>query len=81
MAFGDFIELVMWYKHINKSEFEKMMGTSASSVDRLLHDSIHLPPKKMVKLSKIIDVPLEVLFMWQGHDLAKRYNETELKDE
>ena len=75
MNFGDFIELVMWYKHINKTELAKEMGTSATSIDRLLNDSIKLPPMKMQKLSKILDVPLEVLFMWQGHELSQRYKE------
>lgn len=75
MNFGDFIELVMWYKHINKTELAKEMGTSATSIDRLLNDSVKLPPMKMQKLSKILDVPLEVLFMWQGHELSQRYKE------
>ena len=51
------------------------MGTSETSVGRLIQDSIKLPPMKMQKLSKILDVPLEILFMWQGYDLAKRYKE------
>ena len=73
MTFGDFIELTMWYKHINKTDFAKAMGTSVASIDRMLHDSIKLPPLKLKKLSEIIDVPLEILFMWQGHELANRY--------
>ena len=75
MKFGEFIELTIWYKHINKSELANEMGTSETSVGRLIHDSIKLPPMKMQKLSKILDVPLEILFMWQGYDLAKRYKE------
>ena len=75
MKFGEFIELTLWYKHISKSELAKEMGTSESSVGRLIQDSIKLPPMKMQKLSKILDVPLEILFMWQGYDLAKRYKE------
>ena len=75
MKFGEFIELTLWYKHISKSELAKEMGTSETSVGRLIQDSIKLPPMKMQKLSKILDVPLEVLFMWQGYDLAKRYKE------
>ena len=81
MKFGEFIELTLWYKHISKSELAKKMGTSESSVGRLIQDSIKLPPMKIQKLSKILDVPLEILFMWQGYDLAKRYKEesTEVK--
>ena len=75
MKFGEFIELTLWYKHISKSELAKEMGTSETSVGRLIQDSIKLSPMKMQKLSKILDVPLEVLFMWQGYDLAKRYKE------
>ena len=73
ITFGDFIEMMIWYKHINKAELAKELGTTATSIDRLIHDSIKLPPMKMQKLSKVLDVPLEVMFMWQGHDLAKRY--------
>jgi plasmid maintenance system antidote protein VapI len=75
MKLGEFIELTLWYKHISKSELAKEMGTSETSVGRLIQDSIKLPPMKMQKLSKILDVPLEILFMWQGYDLAKRYKE------
>lgn len=75
MTFGDFIELTMWYKHINKTDFAKSMGTSATSIDRMLHDSIKLSPMKLKKLSEIIDVPLEILFMWQGYELANRYKD------
>ena len=74
MKFGEFIELTLWYKHISKSELAKVMGIS-TSVDRLINDSIKLPPMKIQKLSKILDVPLEILFMWQGYDLANRYKE------
>jgi len=74
-AFGDFIELMIWYKHISKTDFAKELGTTSTSVDRLIRDSIKLPPMKMQKLSKALDVPLEVLFMWQGYDLANRYKE------
>ena len=75
MKLGEFIELTIWYKHINKSELAKEMETSETSVGKLINDSIKLPPMKMQKLSKILDVPLEILFMWQGYDLAKRYKE------
>ena len=75
MKLGEFIELTLWYKHISKSELAKKMGTSEPSVGRLIQDSIKLPPMKMQKLSKVLDVPLEVLFMWQGYDLANRYKE------
>ena len=75
MKLGEFIELTLWYKHISKSELAKEMGTSETSVSRLINDSIKLPPMKMQKLSKILDVPLEILFMWQGYNLAKRYKE------
>lgn len=75
MKFGEFIELTLWYKHISKSELAREMGTSESSVGRLINDSIKLPPMKMQKLSKILDVPLEILFMWQGYDLANKYKE------
>lgn len=75
MKFGEFIEMVMWYKRINKTEFAKAMDTSTTSIDRLINDSIKLTPMKLQKLSKIIDVPLEVLFMWQGYELANRYKE------
>jgi plasmid maintenance system antidote protein VapI len=75
MKLGEFIELTLWYKHISKSELAKEMGTSETSVSRLIQDSIKLSPMKMQKLSKILDLPLEILFMWQGYDLAKRYKE------
>ena len=75
MKFGEFIELTLWYKHISKSELAKEMGTSETSVGRLINDSIKLPPMKTQKLSKILDVPLEILFMWQGYDLANKYKE------
>ena len=75
MKLGEFIELTLWYKHISKAELAKAMGTSETSVGRLIYDSIKLPPMKMQKLSKILDVPLEILFMWQGYDLANKYKE------
>lgn len=75
MKFGDFIELVLWYKHMSKTDLAKEIGTSSTSIDRIIHDSIKLSPQKMQKLSKILDVPLEVLFMWQGYDLAQRYKD------
>lgn len=75
MRLGEFIELTLWYKHISKTELAKAMGTSESSIGRIIKDFIKLPPKKMQKLSKILDVPLEILFMWQGYDLANRYKE------
>ena len=75
MTFGEFIELTMWYKHINKTELAKLLNTSITSIDRLINEPIKLPPLKMKKLSEVIDVPLEVLFMWQGYDLAQRYKE------
>lgn len=75
MRLGEFIELTLWYKHISKTELAKVMGTSETSIVRLINDSIRLPPMKMQKLSKILDVPLEILFMWQGYDLANRYKE------
>ena len=79
MKLGEFIELTIWYKHINKSELAKEMETSETSVGRLINDSIKLPPMKMQKLSKILDVPLEILFMWQGYDLVNRYEEETTK--
>ena len=75
MKFGEFIELTLWYKHIKKKEFAKLIGISESYVTNILNDAVKLPPMKMQKLSKILDVPLEILFMWQGHDLAQRYKE------
>ena len=75
MKFGEFIELTLWYKHISKSVLAKEMRCSESSIGRMIYDSMKLPPMKMQKLSKILDVPLEILFMWQGYDLAKRYKE------
>ena len=81
MTFGEFIELTMWYKHINKTEMAKALGTSATSVDRMLYDSIKMPPLKMKKLSKTIDVPLEILFMWQGYELANKYKDETLEEE
>ncbi len=73
MKFGDFIEMVMWYKRINKTEFAKAMDTSATSIDRLINDSIKLTPTKLQKISKTLDIPLEILFMWQGYELSQRY--------
>jgi len=73
MNFGEFIEMVMWYNHINKSEFARALGTSSTSIDRLINDAIKLPPMKMQKISAVLDIPLEVLFMWQGHELSIRY--------
>ena len=75
MKLGEFIELTLWYKHISKAELAKEMGCSETSIGRMIYESIKLPPMKMQKLSKILDVPLEILFMWQGHDLAKKYKE------
>lgn len=76
MKFGDFIELVLWYKHISKADLAKLLNTSATSVDRIIHDSIKLAPSKMQKLSKVLEVPSEVMFMWQGYDLSQRYKDT-----
>lgn len=75
MRLGEFIELTLWYKHISKTELAKAIGTSETSVGRIINDSVKLPPMKIQKLSKILDVPLEILFMWQGYDLANRYKE------
>ena len=77
MTLGDFIELTLWYKHISKAEFAKAIGVSASSVGRIINTAGKLPPMMMQKISKILDVPLEVLFMWQGHDLAQKYKKEE----
>ena len=75
MKLGEFKELTLWYKHISKAELAKEMGCSETSIGRMIYDSIKLPPMKMQKLSKILNVPLEILFMWQGYDLANRYKE------
>jgi len=75
MKLGEFIELTLWYKHISKAELAKEIGCSESSIGRMIYDSMKLPPMKMQKLSKILDVPLEILFVWQGYDLANRYKE------
>jgi plasmid maintenance system antidote protein VapI len=75
MKFGDFIELILWHKHIKKKEFAKLMGISESYITNIINDAVKMPPMKMQKLSKILDVPLEILFMWQGYDLANRYKE------
>ena len=75
MKLGEFIELTLWYKHISKAELAKEIGCSETSIGRMINDSIKLPPMKMQKLSKVLDVPLEVLFMWQGYDLANKYKE------
>ncbi len=79
MKFGDFIELVLWYKHISKTDLAKLLNTSTTSVDRIIHDSIKLTPSKMQKLSMVLEVPLEVMFMWQGYDLSHRYKDNENK--
>ena len=57
MKLGEFIELTLWYKHISKSVLAKEMGTSETSISRLISDSIKLPPMKMQKLSKILFRP------------------------
>ena len=75
MKLGDFIDIILWYKRISKVEFAKSLDTSATSVDRLINDSIKLTPMKMQKLSEILEIPLEILFMWQGYDLAQRYKD------
>lgn len=54
MKFGDFIELVLWYKRISKADLAKLLNTSTTSVDRIIHDSIKLTPSKMQKLSKVL---------------------------
>lgn len=77
MKFGDFIELVLWYKRISKADLAKLLNTSTTSVDRIIHDSIKLTPSKMQKLSKVLEVPLEVMFMWQGYDLSQRYKDND----
>lgn len=77
MKFGDFIELVLWYKRISKADLAKLLNTSATSVDRIIHDSIKLTPSKMQKLSMVLEVPLEVMFMWQGYDLSQRYKDND----
>ena len=75
MKLGDFIDIMLWYKHMSKVELAKSLDTSATSIDRLINDSIKLTPTKMQKLSEVLEIPLEVLFMWQGYDLAQRYKE------
>ena len=76
MKLGDFIDIILWYKRISKVEFAKSLDTSATSVDRLINDSIKLTPMKMQKLSEVLEIPLEILFMWQGYDLAQRYKDS-----
>lgn len=76
MKLGDFIDIILWYKRISKVEFAKSLDTSATSVDRLINDSIKLTPMKMQKLSETLEIPLEILFMWQGYDLAQRYKDS-----
>lgn len=76
MKLGDFIDIILWYKRISKVELAKSLDTSATSIDRLINDSIKLTPMKMQKLSEVLEIPLEVLFMWQGYDLAQRYKHT-----
>ena len=75
MKLGDFIDIMLWYKHMSKVELAKSLDTSATSIDRLINDSIKLTPTKMQKLSEVLEIPLVVLFMWQGYDLAQRYKE------
>lgn len=76
MKLGDFIDIILWYKRISKVELAKSLDTSATSIDRLINDSIKLTPMKMQKLSEILEIPLEILFMWQGYDLAQRYKDS-----
>lgn len=76
MKLGDFIDIILWYKRISKVELAKSLDTSATSIDRLINDSIKLTPMKMQKLSDVLEIPLEILFMWQGYDLAQRYKDT-----
>lgn len=76
MKLGDFIDIILWYKRISKVELAKSLDTSATSIDRLINDSIKLTPMKMQKLSAVLEIPLEILFMWQGYDLAQRYKDT-----
>ena len=76
MKLGDFIDIILWYRRISKVELAKSLDTSATSIDRLINDSIKLTPMKMQKLSEVLEIPLEILFMWQGYDLAQRYKDT-----
>lgn len=76
MKLGDFIDIILWYKRISKVELAKSLDTSATSVDRLINDSIKLTPMKMQKLSEVLEIPLEILFMWQGYDLSQRYKDS-----
>ena len=76
MKLGDFIDIILWYKRISKVELAKSLDTSATSIDRLINDSIKLTPMKMQKLSEALEIPLEILFMWQGYDLAQRYKDS-----
>ncbi len=76
MKLGDFIDIILWYKRISKVELAKSLDTSTTSVDRLINDSIKLTPMKMQKLSEVLEIPLEILFMWQGYDLAQRYKDS-----
>lgn len=75
MKLGDFIDIILWYKRISKVELAKFLDTSTTSIDRLINDSIKLTPMKMQKLSEVLEIPLEILFIWQGYDLAQRYKE------
>lgn len=82
MTLGEFIEMTMWYKHINKTSLAKAMGTASNSAIRIINSPTSIPPQKLQKISQILDIPSEVLFMWQGYELSvKHKNESNSTEE
>lgn len=75
MSFGEMIDIVCWYKHISQSDLGKIMGVSPTHAYRIIHNATTLPPGKLQKLSECLDIPLEVLCMWQGLEIANKQKE------
>lgn len=73
MTLGEFIEMTMWYKHINKTSLAKAMGTASNAAIRIINNPTSIPPQKLQKISQILDIPSEVLFMWQGYELSVKH--------
>ena len=75
MKLGEFIDIVCWYKHINQAELAKQLGVSAKVANTIVHNEYRMTPQVLLKLSEILEMPTEVLFMWQGLEIYNRKKE------
>lgn len=71
MNLGEFIDIVRWSKRMKQTELAKEIGVSTRVMGTILHNEYRITPNVLAKIGETLDIPLEVLFMWQGLEIMK----------